>query len=298
MKILFQAAAVACAHSVLCEALTAQQQPPSQNQPDLDEQFDEIPNVFALMDTDEDRHVSREEYIQFFKEQGVEQDMRGFAQEDVDKDDRISYEEFLGPKGDPEHDAEYMRNLANQQRRISLRDDLFTAMDANADHQISRQELSDFFTSQGQVAQEGLFESEDKDSDGVISWDEFSGPKGAGKAAGSQTQAPQQQKKLPNLFVEMDANRDSRITKRELLDYFEAHTSEEPDPTLFSREDADGNGWISWEEFSGPKGSAPPNYKAQKTQVRWTVLSTWKQGPADAELVCVCVTAKYFPRHG
>ncbi len=44
-------------------------------------------------------------YEMFFRSQGVDQDMRAFAMEDVDKDGRISFDEFRGPKGDPEHDA-------------------------------------------------------------------------------------------------------------------------------------------------------------------------------------------------
>ena len=32
-------------------------------------------------------------------------------------------------------------------------------------------------------------------------------------------------------------------------------------------EDRDGSGFISWEEFSGPKGAAPPDYSAPEFQV-------------------------------
>jgi hypothetical protein len=103
------------------------------------------------MDENGDRAVSRDEYQAFFESHGVDQDMRAFALEDLNKDGEISYDEFQGPKGDPGHDAEYIRTYTERQDggsageesvtlrphgRISLQDDLFTAMDADADRHV------------------------------------------------------------------------------------------------------------------------------------------------------------------
>ena len=284
MRIFLHAAALAgIAASVT--ALTMQK--PLEEPVEAEIADEDIPNVFEMMDANEDRYVSRDEYETFFRDEGIDQDMRAFAIEDVDNDNRISYDEFVGPKGDPEHDREYLRKMTTEQQRISLQDDLFTAMDGNADKFITREEMVAFFKELGQVPQDGLFEGEDKDGDGRISWDEFSGPKGeegkgnqggggGGPAQQQQHQPNQQQQQAKpqrNLFVEVDTNRDSRITKRELETFFEAATGEPPNDTLFSREDADSSGWISWEEFSGPKGSGPPDYSAPEFQKVSQVVS-------------------------
>ena len=98
-----------------------------------------------------------------------------------------------------------MQSMHQQQRRIDLKDDLFSAMDGNADREITKEELIDFFQSMGQVPEEGLFESEDLNGDGVIAWEEFSGPKGetgkqtqgnAGAAAAGAAQGQQQQQQV------------------------------------------------------------------------------------------------------
>jgi len=63
---------------------------------------------------------------------------------------------------------------------------MFEALDRNRDGKIDEQELRDFFTSTWEVNENELadivkevLETEDKDKDGVISWEEFSGPKGS-----------------------------------------------------------------------------------------------------------------------
>ena len=51
-------------------------------------------------------------------------------------------------------------------------------IDTDGDGTISKAEIDAFFEQQGRPVPEGLWENEDKDGDGVISWEEFSGPKG------------------------------------------------------------------------------------------------------------------------
>lgn len=56
---------------------------------------------------------------------------------------------------------------------------IFNIIDKNGDRKLDEEELLAFFTEQGRDSiPDGLFEKEDLDKDGVISWEEFSGPKG------------------------------------------------------------------------------------------------------------------------
>ena len=58
--------------------------------------------------------------------------------------------------------------------------DAFDKFDTNPkDGKLSKEEVLAFFKKQGRdELPEGLWEKEDKNEDGVISWEEFSGPKG------------------------------------------------------------------------------------------------------------------------
>lgn len=62
----------------------------------------------------------------------------------------------------------------------------------------------------------------------------------------------------PNLFAQIDANKDGYLDHEEVEEYFLSVGAEGTPPNLWSREDKDGDEKISWEEFSGPKGEAPP----------------------------------------
>lgn len=55
----------------------------------------------------------------------------------------------------------------------------------------------------------------------------------------------------------VDTDGDKVLTKDEYKDYFKkiGGGADLPDE-LFNKEDYDGDGVISWDEFSGPKGSA------------------------------------------
>ena len=61
----------------------------------------------------------------------------------------------------------------------------------------------------------------------------------------------------PNLFKEIDTDGDKKITKEEVEAFFqEKHGASTPDG-LWENEDKDKDGFISWEEFGGPKGDNP-----------------------------------------
>jgi len=57
-----------------------------------------------------------------------------------------------------------------------------------------------------------------------------------------------------NIFTDLDADSDGKLTKDEVLAYFKNEGQEEIPEGLWDSEDKDGDGFISWEEFSGPKG--------------------------------------------
>mmetsp|Transcript_853 Transcript_853/g.1075 ORF Transcript_853/g.1075 Transcript_853/m.1075 type:complete len:221 (-) Transcript_853:202-864(-) len=68
--------------------------------------------------------------------------------------------------------------------------------------------------------------------------------------------APAQEQ--PNIFGQIDADDDSFLTKEELLGWFKTAQGLDSIPDgLFEHEDKDEDGKISWDEFSGPKGSKP-----------------------------------------
>merc|ERR1739846_233793 len=54
----------------------------------------------------------------------------------------------------------------------------FAMIDTDEDGKLSGTEIEAFFGQQGRPVPDGLWEAEDKDGDGFISWEEFSGPKG------------------------------------------------------------------------------------------------------------------------
>eukprot|EP00930_Biecheleria_cincta_P044531 TRINITY_DN3063_c0_g1_i1.p1 TRINITY_DN3063_c0_g1~~TRINITY_DN3063_c0_g1_i1.p1 ORF type:complete len:180 (-),score=46.59 TRINITY_DN3063_c0_g1_i1:179-718(-) len=58
----------------------------------------------------------------------------------------------------------------------------------------------------------------------------------------------------PNLFAELDKDSDGKLTKDEVLAYFKKEGQDEIPEGLWNDEDKDGDGVITWEEFSGPKG--------------------------------------------
>jgi FK506-binding protein 14 len=58
----------------------------------------------------------------------------------------------------------------------------------------------------------------------------------------------------PNIFKEIDADSDGKLTKDEVQGWFKEKQKSDMPAELWGKEDADGNGHITWEEFSGPKG--------------------------------------------
>ena len=75
-------------------------------------------------------------------------------------------------------------------------------------------------------------------------------------------------KPAPNLFAELDLDSDARLTKQEVLKFFFEKQNKNALPEgMWESEDKDGDGYISWAEFGGPKGDAPPSSQPNKDEV-------------------------------
>lgn len=69
--------------------------------------------------------------------------------------------------------------------------------------------------------------------------------------------------KVPNVFKQLDANGDNKISSQEIADFFKNIPNADPDH-IMKREDKDGDGFISWEEASFPKVDPPEDPPAPK----------------------------------
>jgi FK506-binding protein 14 len=59
----------------------------------------------------------------------------------------------------------------------------------------------------------------------------------------------------PNLFKQLDTSGDKRLSQDEVLAFFKQQGKNELPAGLWESEDKDGDGFLSWDEFSGPKGT-------------------------------------------
>lgn len=74
-------------------------------------------------------------------------------------------------------------------------------------------------------------------------------PNGSGGPGGGET----------NLFEYLDADKDAKLTREEVARFFKENQQMDDVPDeVWDAEDANKDGFISWDEFSGPKGDAPP----------------------------------------
>jgi len=134
----------------------------------------------------------------------------------------------------------------------------FKHIDSNKDWKISRSEAKYYFDSKDQnVDIDALFESEDTDGDDYVSWEEFTGPKGAEgpppPRQKQQTQEPDPLEQAAAVFQQMDTDRDGKISKEELAATFDA-LGEKMSDEFWDESDANGDGFVSIEEFFGDPG--------------------------------------------
>ena len=60
-----------------------------------------------------------------------------------------------------------------------------------------------------------------------------------------------------NWFEVIDENGDGKLSKEEIEAFFVKQGDPMPDG-IFEDEDENNDGFVSWDEFTGPKGTAPP----------------------------------------
>lgn len=93
----------------------------------------------------------------------------------------------------------------------------------------------------------------------------------------------------PNDFVKIDANKDGKVSRKEAEEYFAAKGQLIDLDALWKDEDKDKDGFISWTEFSGPKGDGPPPPPQKKKP---KAKSTTKQEKEVDELIAAMDTDK------
>jgi len=86
--------------------------------------------------------------------------------EDADKDGFVTWDEFNG------------HGFAGELHHPPQDENLFKTMDTNEDKQLTEEEFAAWFKKEGQELPDGLMDEEDADKDGIVTWDEFKGPKG------------------------------------------------------------------------------------------------------------------------
>eukprot|EP00750_Incisomonas_marina_P006863 INCI14730.6.p2 GENE.INCI14730.6~~INCI14730.6.p2 ORF type:complete len:216 (+),score=56.83 INCI14730.6:135-782(+) len=137
-----------------------------------------------------------------------------FKRDDANKDQRVTFDEF---------------------KRWFTRGNLFLqldgAVDGTRDGRISLEE----FMIEWHGMPDSIFDADDADGDGFVTFEEFTGPKGAN--------APR-----VNVFANLDSDRSGDITLEEFQ--VEWHTVDE---SVFHDEDVDSDNVLTWSEFQGPK---------------------------------------------
>jgi len=81
-------------------------------------------------------------------------------------------------------------------------DNIFDRIDKDKSGGLDREEVEEFFVSRGSKTPEQLWKVEDKNNDGIISWDEFTGPKGVVGDSASKGKHPSVDKHSEE--IEMD----------------------------------------------------------------------------------------------
>ncbi len=164
--------------------------------------------------------------------------------------------------------AARMRQLFAQ---LDPKRNLFGIMDVDGDGVVSRAEFGTLWVVEGQSEPPGFWVSEDANGDGVVSFDEFTGPKVAtGRTAVAATTGLVHQRQggggssPPVSFDALDRNGDRFIDEAELRAYFHfafsngVTTQKTPSsealvlagvPALFRQHDLDGDGRVSAAEF-------------------------------------------------
>mmetsp|Transcript_14007 Transcript_14007/g.41013 ORF Transcript_14007/g.41013 Transcript_14007/m.41013 type:complete len:443 (-) Transcript_14007:125-1453(-) len=141
---------------------------------------------------------------------------------------------------------------------------LFVEFDADGDGKLNGEEVDSLFQSLGMMggAPFELWENEDVDKDGFISWDEFGGPKGAlppwadgGNAEKDNVvEEVEEVTRAREEFDAIDSDKGGRLSLEELTKYFAAEDIEDDPSAIMDDLDSDKDGYVTPEEF----GLSPP----------------------------------------
>ena len=151
---------------------------------------------------------------------------------------------------------------ALEQRRLEV----FNALDKDTDGFVTQTEFFNVIAANAE--NEALWKREDKNGDGVISFQEFDGPgRGSGSSSSNENDAVQPQTQQQpagddavearrlEVFQTLDSNGDGSVTPSEFFSVLERNEKHE---ALWGREDKNGDGVITVDEFDGDsRGSQP-----------------------------------------
>ena len=137
----------------------------------------------------------------------------------------------------------------------------FAQIDTNADGFLTDSEIAEFFEMMGKPNPPTFMEAQDTDGDGQISWDEFTGPKGTEPPSADADEEETDSDEIP-LFAQIDLNGDAFLDKAEVEEFF-GNIGQPVPEDLWGHEDQNRDGRISWNEFTGPKGTEAPSAREE-----------------------------------
>jgi len=132
----------------------------------------------------------------------------------------------------------------------------FAKIDADHDGKLSKDEAKEYFDSKNQpIDIHALWEDEDKDKDGFISWDEFTGAKGDTPPAPPSDNEPLSEEdekdfdEVVTLFKKIDTDEDLTITKKEMKTFLKTSNQNMKVDDVWNTMDVNADDKIEWDEF-------------------------------------------------
>lgn len=132
----------------------------------------------------------------------------------------------------------------------------FATIDANMDGRLSKQEAKEYFDlKENPVDIDALWKDEDKDEDGFVSWEEFTGSKGDGppkKEEQNQYLTEEEEEdfdEVVSIFKQIDTDSDLIVSKKEMSTFLKASGQNMETDEVWNSMDLNSDGKIDWNEF-------------------------------------------------